>query len=239
MTKHTTVVLLLCWYALLTPPSGWFTGLTPQLVDESFTTDLEQRYEQGQHLHTKDCSSSAISICGSSCTRLPITIPSARAVESISIAAVPPALYCRSFCAAGASGTAAAGSTAAVAAAAGLAGAGGRICLRLHVLARGLEALKLTGGESVSACLERLRDNVEQMRRHKDTAAVQDEVRPHTWQARWRVPELLRTSGGTVGESLTQVTFLAGRTSLRDTGPVVRAHDKCVSNVDMQVPLKR
>jgi anti-anti-sigma regulatory factor len=66
---------------------------------------------------------------------------------------------------------------AAAAAAGGLAGAGGRICLRLHVLARGLQELRQAGGDSVGVCLERLRDTVEKMRRNKEVAAADDEVR--------------------------------------------------------------
>jgi hypothetical protein len=43
---------------------------------------------------------------------------------------------------------------------------GGRICLRLHVLARGLSQLIKQGdGESVGRCLERLHNSVEQIRR--------------------------------------------------------------------------
>jgi hypothetical protein len=65
---------------------------------------------------------------------------------------------------------------AAAAAAGGLAGAGGRICLRLHVLGRGLGELKQSGGDSVGVCLWRLRDTVEKMRRNKEVAAVDEEV---------------------------------------------------------------
>jgi hypothetical protein len=70
---------------------------------------------------------------------------------------------------------------AAAAAAGGLAGAGGRICLRLHVLAQGLQELRQTGGDSVGVCLERLRDTVEKMRRNKEVAAADEEVRLHCW----------------------------------------------------------
>ncbi|WIA11391.1 hypothetical protein OEZ85_011509 [Tetradesmus obliquus] len=151
--------------------TSWFTGLTPQLVDESFITDLEQRYEQGQHLHTRDCSSTRASLSTASCTHTPAAVTGARAVERISgAAAAAPGMQCRSFGAAGANTMAAA-----AAAAGGLAGAGGRICLRLHVLARGLGELKLTGGDSVGVCLERLRDTVEKMRRNKEVAATYDE----------------------------------------------------------------
>jgi hypothetical protein len=155
-------------------PAGWFTGLTPQLVDETFITDLEQRYEQGQNLHTRDCSSTRASLSSAACQHAPAAYPAARAVEHIAGAAAAPGTQCRSFGAAGANSMAAA-----AAAAGGLAGAGGRICLRLHVLARGLQELCQTGGDSVGVCLERLRDTVEQMRRNKEVAAADDEVRLH------------------------------------------------------------
>ncbi len=30
-----------------------FNGLAPQLVDEAFVTDLDKRFEMGQHLHSQ------------------------------------------------------------------------------------------------------------------------------------------------------------------------------------------
>jgi hypothetical protein len=168
-------VLRLLTSVLLSLPAGWFTGLTPQLVDETFITDLEQRYEQGQHLHTRDCSSTRASLSSASCYHAPAAYPAARAVERIAgAAAAATGAQCRSLGAAGANSMAAA-----AAAAGGLAGAGGRICLRLHVLARGLQELRQAGGDSVGVCLERLRDTVEKMRRNKEVAAADDEVRLH------------------------------------------------------------
>ncbi|KAF6261642.1 ciliary basal body-associated, B9 protein-domain-containing protein [Scenedesmus sp. NREL 46B-D3] len=149
--------------------TSWFTGLTPLLVHERFITDLEQRYEQGQHLHTRDCSSGRATLTSGSCGHAPAVFPAARAVERIAGAAAAPSMRCRSFGAAGAS------SLPAAAAAGGLAGAGGRIWLRLHVLTRGLQELRQAGGGGVGVCLERLRDTVEKMRRTKELAAADDD----------------------------------------------------------------
>lgn len=147
-------------------PAGWLTGLTPQLVDERFITDLEQRYEQGQHLHTHDCSGSNSWLLSS--THAPASAPSALSVDCrINYAGNSTDRYCRSFCAAGGGGAAGAGP-------AGVAGAaaGGRICLRLHVVSRGLSQLRVFGGESVGKALERLRDSVDQMRRQQGQHTV-------------------------------------------------------------------
>lgn len=88
-------------------PAELFTGLHPQLVQESFITDLEQRYEQGQHLHTLGCSSSS-----SGCT--PDVVPAGYALERTGGAGgVAPGRagrpFCPSFSAAGSGGTAPAG----------------------------------------------------------------------------------------------------------------------------------
>jgi hypothetical protein len=141
-------------------------------VDEAFITDLEQRYEQGQHLHTRDCSSTRASLGSASCEHTLAAYPAAKAVERIAgAAAAAPGMQCRSFGAAGANSM-----TAAAAAAGGLTGAGVRICLRLHLLARGLGELRQSGDDSVGVCLERLRDTVEKIGRNKEVAALEEEV---------------------------------------------------------------
>lgn len=165
-----------------------FTGLHPQLVNEAFITDLEQRYEQGQHLHTVGCSSG----------QSPELLPSCRAMECVSgpgvwsagaagqVGALQQRPFCASFSAAGSGGTAAAGAASSAAGAAG----GARITLRLHVLTRGLEQLGSWrgggGASSITACLERLHSNVDRLRRQQQhertlgTAASSDDDGEHT-----------------------------------------------------------
>eukprot|EP00775_Hariotina_reticulata_P005580 gene5580-5818_t len=148
--------------------TSWLTGLSPQLVDEAFITGIEQRYEQGQHLHSQGCSSG---LCGRAA--VPALAPAGHSMEVIwetaaacganSGSVLLQEAYsrpCRSFSASGAGGGLPAGP-------AGLAGsmAGGRICLRLHLLARGLSQLRHSDGTSVGRCLERLHNSVEQIRR--------------------------------------------------------------------------
>jgi hypothetical protein len=141
-----------------------FTGLHPQLLDESFITDLEQRFEQGQHLHTVACSSSS-SIDDVPHSRSMICTGGAGAAADT--AALNPPLtrgHCPSLSAASSGAGAVAGSG---------------ICLRLHVLTRGLEQLsKLRGdgAESIGRCLERLHSSVEKIRKQHVKPRLQDLV---------------------------------------------------------------
>jgi len=141
----------------------FFTGLHPQLVEESFITDMEQRYEQGQHLHTVACSSSTSSLTdsfpyGRAMVR---TGGPAGACTSGYGALFQP--HCSSISAASRGATA-------------LVGSG--ICVRLHVLTRGLERLGRHRGEggpeSIGHCLERLHSSVEKMRRQHARPKLQE-----------------------------------------------------------------
>lgn len=157
---HTTATALPCLACL---PAEFFTGLHPQLVDESFITDLEQRFEQGQHLHTVACSSATSSSHDSTplarsmvCTGGPCAAGDA--------AAALRRPHCSSI-------SAASRGTAAV--------TGSGICLRLHVLTRGLQQLSRLRGdgvESIGRCLERLHSNVEKMRKQHARPKLQDLV---------------------------------------------------------------
>lgn len=141
-----------------------FTGLHPQLLDESFITDLEQRFEQGQHLHTMACSSTS-SIDDVPHSRSMICTGGAGAAADAAALGGPlNRVHCPSLSAAS-SGTAAV--------------AGSGICLRLHVLTRGLERLsKLRGdgAESIGRCLERLHSSVEKIRKQHVKPRLQDLV---------------------------------------------------------------
>lgn len=149
---------------LLVPAAEHFTGLHPQLLDESFITDLEQRFEQGQHLHTVACSSTS-SIDDVPHTRSMICTGSAGAAADAAALNGPLNRgHCPSLSAAS-SGT--------------VAVAGSGICLRLHVLTRGMEQLsKLrgSGAESIGRCLERLHSSVEKIRKQHVKPRLQDLV---------------------------------------------------------------
>lgn len=146
-------------------PAEFFTGLHPQLVDESFITDLEQRFEQGQHLHTVACSTSTSTYDRLTHSKAMICTggPGAAAEAAASAVGLGRA-HCSSL--SGASSGAAA-----------VTGSG--ICLRLHVLTRGLEQLSTLrgdGGESIGRCLERLHSSVEKIRKQHARPKLQDLV---------------------------------------------------------------
>jgi hypothetical protein len=149
---------------LRVPAAEHFTGLHPQLLDESFITDLEQRFEQGQHLHTVACSSTS-SIDDMPQSRAMICTGGAGAAADAAALNGPLGRgHCPSLSAAS-SGT--------------VAVAGSGICLRLHVLTRGLEQLsKLRGdgAESIGRCLERLHSSVEKIRKQHVKPQLQDLV---------------------------------------------------------------
>jgi hypothetical protein len=156
------------WGPCVLALAAFFTGLHPQLVDESFITDLEQRFEQGQHLHTVACSSGSTSTSSYhslSHSRAMVCTggPGAAAAAAASQGALSRA-HCSSL--SGASSGAAA-----------VTGSG--ICLRLHVLTRGLEQLSRLrgdGAESIGRCLERLHSSVEKIRKQHARPKLQDLV---------------------------------------------------------------
>lgn len=147
--------------------AAFFTGLHPQLVDESFITDLEQRFEQGQHLHTVACSSSSSTASYHSLSHgraMVCTGGPGAAVEAAASQGALSRAHCSSL--SGASSGAAA-----------VTGSG--ICLRLHVLTRGLEQLSRLrgdGAESIGRCLERLHSSVEKIRKQHARPKLQDLV---------------------------------------------------------------
>lgn len=140
-----------------------FTGLHPQLVEESFITDMEQRYEQGQHLHTVACSSTTSSLTDSfpyGRAMVRTGGPTGASTSGYGALLQP---HCSSISAASRGATAVVGSG---------------ICLRLHVLTRGLERLGRHRGEggpeSIGHCLERLHSSVEKMRRQHARPKLQE-----------------------------------------------------------------
>lgn len=147
----------------------FFTGLHPQLVDESFITDMEQRFEQGQHLHTVACSTTTASSSHDAmpqgrsmvCTGGPGAAAAATGAGHSAALRRP---HCASLSAASRGAAAVTGSG---------------ICLRLHVLTRGLEQLSRLRGDgvdSIGRCLERLHSNVDKMRRQHGRPKLQDLV---------------------------------------------------------------
>lgn len=144
--------------------TAFFTGLHPQLVDESFITDLEQRFEQGQHLHTVACSSTASYHSLSHSRAMVCTGGPGAAGEAAASQGALSRAHCSSL--SGASSGAAA-----------VTGSG--ICLRLHVLTRGLEQLSRLrgdGAESIGRCLARLHSSVEKIRKQRARPKLQDLV---------------------------------------------------------------
>lgn len=135
-------------------------------MDESFITDMEQRFEQGQHLHTVACStststhdslphSSAMTCTGG---------PGAAAAAAAASAGALSRMHCSSLSAASSGAAAVTGSG---------------ICLRLHVLTRGLEQLSRLrgdGADSIGRCLERLHSSVEKIRKQHARPKLQDLV---------------------------------------------------------------
>lgn len=127
-------------------------------MDESFITDLEQRYEQGQHLHTVACSSShADALQGLAMVRL--GGHGAGRATAAGTGSMQHRPHCTSISAASRGAAAVVGSG---------------ICLRLHVVTRGLEQLSRVrgdnGADSINNCLERLHSSVEKMRRRQQHA---------------------------------------------------------------------
>ncbi len=144
---------------------------SPKLVDEAFVTDVEMRYELGQLLHTRGAGASSSSCAVAAQAAAAAACARGAQARGLRAVAAPPRRGCTAFsrtvngvCAAAASG--------------------GRVCLRLHVVTRGLDVLTPAGGDSVARCLERLREGMERWRRHKTlqnhtaaATAVYDEAR--------------------------------------------------------------
>jgi hypothetical protein len=150
-----------CWLWLCV--AEFFTGLHPQLVDESFITDMEQRFEQGQHLHTVACSTSTSTHDSLPFSSAMTCMGGAGAAAAAGAGALS-RMHCSSL-SAGSSGAAAV--------------TGSGICLRLHVLTRGLEQLSRLrgdGAESIGRCLERLHSSVEKIRKQHTRPKLQDLV---------------------------------------------------------------